>query len=116
MGRTAKSTSLWRPFAVLGAVLLVAFAWLSYEVLALADASRPHTTEAAMCKWLGPKQSAEAIHACLLLHGWPGYGTDLPFSQRLHDVIGLEIGDGTPEIMKAIIARETFGREFTSYK
>ena len=96
--------------------LLHASRLLSYEVLALADASRPHTTEAAMCKWLGPKQSAEAIHACLLLHGWPGYGTDLPFSQRLHDVIGLEIGDGTPEIMKAIIARETFGREFTSYK
>ncbi|MAT03760.1 MAG: cyclohexanecarboxyl-CoA dehydrogenase [Acidimicrobiaceae bacterium] len=96
--------------------LLHASRLLSYEVLALADAGRPHTTEAAMCKWLGPKQSAEAIHACLLLHGWPGYGTDLPFSQRLQDVIGLEIGDGTPEIMKAIIARETFGREFTSYK
>ncbi|MDY7102924.1 MAG: acyl-CoA dehydrogenase family protein [Actinomycetota bacterium] len=96
--------------------LLHASRLLAYEVLTLADAGRPHTTEAAMCKWLGPKQSAEAIHACLLLHGWPGYGTDLPFSQRLHDVIGLEIGDGTPEIMKAIIARETFGREFTSYK
>lgn len=96
--------------------LLHASRLLSYEVLALADAGRPHTTEAAMCKWLGPKQSAEAIHACLLLHGWPGYGTDLPFAQRMHDVIGLEIGDGTPEIMKAIIARETFGREFTSYK
>ena len=96
--------------------LLHASRLLAYEVLALADAGRPHTTEAAMCKWLGPKQSAEAIHACLLLHGWPGYGTDLPFSQRLQDVIGLEIGDGTPEIMKAIIARETFGREFTSYK
>lgn len=96
--------------------LLHASRLVSYEVLALADAGRPHTTEAAMCKWLGPKQSAEAIHACLLLHGWPGYGTDLPFSQRLQDVIGLEIGDGTPEIMKAIIARETFGREFTSYK
>ena len=24
--------------------------------------------------------------------------------------------DGTPEIMKAIIARETFGREFAPYK
>lgn len=96
--------------------LLHASRLLSYEVLALADAGRPHTTEAAMCKWLGPKQSAEAIHACLLLHGWPGYGTDLPFAQRMHDVIGLEIGDGTPEIMKAIIARETFGREFTAYK
>ena len=89
---------------------------LSYEVLARADAGLPHTSEAAMCKWLGPKQSVEAIHTCLLLHGWTGYGTDLPFAQRLNDVMGLEIGDGTPEIMKAIIARQAFGREFNSYK
>jgi cyclohexanecarboxyl-CoA dehydrogenase len=96
--------------------LLHATRLLAYEVLALADAGKPHTTEAAMCKWLGPKQSVDAIHACLLLHGWSGYGTDMPFEQRLLDVIGLEVGDGTPEIMKAVIAREAFGREFTSYK
>lgn len=96
--------------------LLHATRLLSYEVLARADAGLPHTAEAAMSKWLGPKQSVEAIHACLLLHGWTGYGTDLPFAQRLNDVIGLEVGDGTPEIMKAIIAREAFGREFNSYK
>ena len=96
--------------------LLHATRLLSYEVLARADAGLPHTKEAAMCKWLGPKQSVEAIHACMLLHGWAGYGTDLPFEQRLNDVIGLEIGDGTPEIMKAIIAREAFGPEFNSYK
>ncbi len=96
--------------------LLHATRLLSYEVLAKADAGLPHTAEAAMCKWLGPKQSVEAIHACLLLHGWTGYGTDLPFVQRLNDVMGLEVGDGTPEIMKAIIAREAFGREFNSYK
>jgi hypothetical protein len=30
--------------------------------------------------------------------------------------MALEIGDGTPEMMKAVIARETFGREFASYK
>ena len=96
--------------------LLHASRLLSYEVLALADAGKPHTTEAAMSKWLGPKQSVEAIHASMLLHGWSGYGVDLPFEQRLNDVIGLEVGDGTPEIMKAVIAREVFGREFTSYK
>jgi cyclohexanecarboxyl-CoA dehydrogenase len=46
------------------------------------------------------------------MHGWVGYSSDLPFEQRLRDVIGLEIGDGTPEIMKAIVARDAFGREF----
>lgn len=52
----------------------------------------------------------------MLLHGWSGYGDDQPFAQRMLDVMGLEVGDGTPEIMKGIIARETFGREFTAYK
>jgi hypothetical protein len=35
-----------------------------------------------------------------------GFGTDLPLVQRLNDVMGLEVGDGTPEIMKGVIARE----------
>jgi cyclohexanecarboxyl-CoA dehydrogenase len=65
---------------------------------------------------MGPKVSAEAIHACIILHGWIGYDQDLPLEQRLRDVVGLEIGDGTPEIMKAIIARETVGRDFMAYR
>jgi cyclohexanecarboxyl-CoA dehydrogenase len=89
---------------------------LAYQCLALRDQGKPHTKEAAMAKWLGPKVSAEAIHSCILLHGWMGYDQDLPHEQRLRDVIGLEIGDGTPEIMKAVIARETFGRDFAAYK
>ncbi len=96
--------------------MLSAARLLAYQCLALRDHGQPHTREAAMAKWLGPKASAEAIHAAIVLHGWMGYDQDLPHEQRLRDVIGLEIGDGTPEIMKAIIARETFGREFTSYK
>lgn len=81
----------------------------AYHALDLADRGRPHTTEAAMAKWMGPQWAAEAIHCCLRLHGWAGYGRDLPFEQRLRDVIGLEIGDGTPEIMKALVARSLFG-------
>ena len=96
--------------------LLHASRLVAYEALARADAGRPHTVQAAMAKWLAPKQAAEAIHACLLFHGWSGYGTDLPFAQRHRDMIGFEIGDGTAEIMKAIIARDTFGREFAAYK
>ena len=89
---------------------------LSYKCLWRRDRGEKHTKEAAMAKWMGPKVSVEAIHACLLLHGWMGYGEELPFSQRLRDVIGLEIGDGTPEIMKGIIARETIGKEFVAYR
>ena len=35
---------------------------------------------------------------------------NLPHQQRLRDVMGLEIGDGTAQIMKLIIAREKVGR------
>ncbi len=89
---------------------------LAYQCLARRDRGLPHTRESAMSKWLGPKASADAIHACIILHGWIGYGKELPLEQRLRDVIGLEIGDGTPEIMKGIVAREVFGREFVSYR
>jgi cyclohexanecarboxyl-CoA dehydrogenase len=89
---------------------------LAYRCLALRDRGEPHTKEAAMAKWLGPKVAAEAIHACIILNGWMGYDRDLPHEQRLRDVIGLEIGDGTPEIMKGIVAREVFGREYISYR
>lgn len=89
---------------------------VSYKCLWLKDQGLKHTKEAAMAKWLGPKVSAEAIHACMILHGHYGYNMDVPLEQRWRDVVGLEIGDGTPEIMKGIVAREAFGREYTSYR
>ena len=89
---------------------------IAYKCLWLKDRGLPHTTESAMAKWMGPKTAVDAIHACLILHGHYGYNMDSPIEQRLRDVIGLEIGDGSPEIMKGIVAREAFGKEFTSYR
>lgn len=85
---------------------------LCYKALWLRDMNLPHAKEAAMTKWLGPKLAVEAIHQMLLLHGHAGYSNDYPHEQRLRDVIGHQIGDGTGEIMKLIIAREMLGREF----
>jgi cyclohexanecarboxyl-CoA dehydrogenase len=89
--------------------------WLCYRALWLADHGRPHTKESAMVKWWAPRLSVETIHQCLLLHGHYGYTDELPFEQRLRDVIGLEIGDGTAEVMKLIVARELMGRESLPY-
>jgi cyclohexanecarboxyl-CoA dehydrogenase len=89
---------------------------LAYQTLWLRDHGKPHTKEAAMVKWMAPKAAVDAIHTCVLLNGWTGYDNELPHGQRLRDVIGLEIGDGTPEIMKGVIAREIFGREFAAYR
>ena len=96
--------------------LLEAARLLAYRCLSLRDRGLPHAKEAAMAKWLGPKVSAEAVHTCLILHGHYGYNQDTHFDQRWRDIVGLEIGDGTPEIMKGVIARELYGKEFQPYK
>jgi cyclohexanecarboxyl-CoA dehydrogenase len=88
---------------------------LSYRALWLADRGERHTKESAMVKWWAPRLAVEVIHQCLLLHGHYGYTDELPFEQRLRDVIGLEIGDGTAEVMKLIVARELMGRESLPY-
>lgn len=89
---------------------------LAYKCLDLKDRGQPHTKEAAMAKWLGPKVSAEAVHTCLILHGHYGYNQDTHFDQRWRDIVGLEIGDGTPEVMKGVISRELYGREYMPYR
>lgn len=86
--------------------------WLCYRTLWLRDQGLPHTREAAMCKMEIPPLCARAAHDFLILHGHYGYTKDFPIEQRLRDLIGQEIADGTPQIMKLIVARELFGREF----
>lgn len=88
---------------------------LCYYTLDLRDRGLPHTKEAAMCKWYVPKTACEIIHQCLILHGHYGYTTDLPHHQRYNDVLGLQIGDGTAQIQKLVIAREKVGRIALQY-
>lgn len=52
----------------------------------------------------------------LLLHGHYGYAQELPFEQRLRDVMAVEIADGTAQIQKIIIARERYGADFVPYQ
>lgn len=94
---------------------LEACRWLCYRALWLADHGRPYTKESAMTKWWAPRLAVETIHQCLLFHGHYGYTDELPFERRMRDVIGLEIGDGTAEVMKTIVARELMGRESLPY-
>ena len=58
-----------------------------------------------MCKWWPPQLAFETINLCLQLHGHLGYSMDMPFQQRLRDMMGLHIGDGTKQIQKMVIAR-----------
>jgi cyclohexanecarboxyl-CoA dehydrogenase len=88
---------------------------LAFKVLYLKDAGLPHSKEAAMIKWFGIKEAYEALHDCLLLAGWPAYSAELPHDRRMRDVMGLELGDGTSQIMKMVVAREVLGRESLPY-
>ena len=69
-----------------------------------------HTKEAAMAKWWAPKLAFDITQQCLLIHGHGGYSEELPFAQRLRDVLGMQIGDGTAHIMKMVIARTYVGK------
>ena len=83
---------------------------LSYEALWRKDRGLPHTEEANMAKWWAPKISVEAAHQVLLTFGHIGYSEETPHGQRLRDLIGLEIGDGTANIAKLVVARSLLGR------
>ncbi|HEX4109841.1 MAG TPA: acyl-CoA dehydrogenase family protein [Solirubrobacteraceae bacterium] len=89
---------------------LTACRWLCLRTLWLKDQGLPHTAEAAMCKWWGPKLAYEVVQTCLLTSGHGGYSTELPHEQRMRDILGLQIGDGTSQIMKLVIARQKAGR------
>jgi cyclohexanecarboxyl-CoA dehydrogenase len=82
---------------------------LCLQTLWLKDNGAPHSAEAAMCKWWAPKLAYDAVHQCLLTFGHGGYDRG-PMEQRLRDVLGFQIGDGTAQIMKTIIARARAGR------
>ncbi len=82
---------------------------LCLQSLWLKDQGLPHSAEAAMCKWWAPKLAYDTVHQCLLSHGHGGYDRG-PMEQRLRDVLGFELGDGTAQIMKTVIARARAGR------
>jgi cyclohexanecarboxyl-CoA dehydrogenase len=97
------------------AIELRAARLLCYESLWLKDRGRPHSAAAAGAKWLAPELATRALHQCVLLHGHPGYSLETPHQQRMRDVIGLEIGDGTAQIMKLLVARELIGASARGY-
>lgn len=82
---------------------------LCLQALWLKDRGLPHSAEAAMCKWWAPKLAYDTVHQCLLMHGHGGYDRG-PMEQRMRDILGFQIGDGTAQIMKTIIARTRAGR------
>jgi cyclohexanecarboxyl-CoA dehydrogenase len=94
------------------ATILAGARHLCYEALALKDNGLDHTAQASMAKWWAPKASVEAIHQALLTFGHAAWSEENPQAQRLRDVMGFEIADGTAQIAKLVVARTMFGRGF----
>jgi cyclohexanecarboxyl-CoA dehydrogenase len=92
------------------ATILAGARHLCYEALALKDNGLDHTAQASMVKWWAPKASVEAIHQALLTFGHAAWSEENPQAQRLRDVMGFEIADGTAQIAKLVVARSMFGR------
>ncbi len=92
--------------------------WMSYRVLWMHDQGMRTTTYSSMLKWWAPRTAEWITHECLLLHGHYGYNQDMPFGERMLGMAGLggQIGDGTAQIQKMIIARELIGREYLPYR
>ncbi|GIH09814.1 acyl-CoA dehydrogenase [Rhizocola hellebori] len=85
---------------------------LAYEALWRNDVGLEHRVEANMAKWWAPKAAVEAAHQALLTLGHFGYSEERPLAQRLRDLIGTQLADGTANATKLVVARELLGREF----
>ncbi|TET75268.1 MAG: hypothetical protein E3J42_03715 [Dehalococcoidia bacterium] len=83
---------------------------LCYRTLWLKDQGKAHTIESSMAKWFSVEVSVQAIKDMMVIIGHPGYSTEHPISMRLRDVLGYQLGDGTPQIQKMIIARLMIGK------
>jgi len=94
------------------ATRLEAARMLCYKALKLRDENLPHSKEAAMAKWFAPACAVEALHEFMLIFGHSAYSEGHALQQRWRDAFSCQIGDGTAEIMKLIVAREMLGPKF----
>jgi alkylation response protein AidB-like acyl-CoA dehydrogenase len=79
--------------------------WLVYRAAWLADSGREYSQAAAMAKLHASEVANRVASASLQLHGGYGYMRETPISRFYADAKILEIGEGTSEIQKNLIAR-----------
>jgi butyryl-CoA dehydrogenase len=82
---------------------------LVYHAASLKQAGRPHKKEAAMAKLYASELAMRVTTKAVQLHGAAGYTTDCPAERMMRDAKICEIGEGTSEIQRIVIAREILG-------
>jgi alkylation response protein AidB-like acyl-CoA dehydrogenase len=78
---------------------------LTYKAAWLKDQSRPFAKEAAMAKLYTGEMSHRVVNQALQVHGGYGYMDESAISRFYRDQKILEIGEGTNEVQRMVIAR-----------
>jgi short-chain 2-methylacyl-CoA dehydrogenase len=78
---------------------------LVYKAAWLKDQGRPFAREAAMAKLYTGELSNRAVNWALQIHGGYGYMDEYPISRLYRDQKILEIGEGTNEVQRMVIAK-----------
>ncbi len=77
-----------------------------YKAAWLKDQGRPFTKEASMCKLYASEICTEVANQAIQIHGGYGYMKDYHVERYLRDGKLTEIGEGTSEIQRMVIARQ----------
>jgi short-chain 2-methylacyl-CoA dehydrogenase len=78
---------------------------LTYKAAWLKDQDRPFAKEAAMAKLYTGELSRRVVNEALQIHGGYGYMQEFAISRLYRDQKILEIGEGTNEVQRMVIAR-----------
>jgi alkylation response protein AidB-like acyl-CoA dehydrogenase len=79
---------------------------LVWRAALLQDQARPTTKESSIAKYFAARASMRACNAAVQIHGGYGYTREFPVERYLRDAKLAEIGEGTNEVQKMVIARE----------
>jgi alkylation response protein AidB-like acyl-CoA dehydrogenase len=82
---------------------------LTYRAAVLADSGQRYSTEASMAKLFASEAASRACNRALQIHGGYGYTREFPVERHLRDAKLCEIGEGTSEVQRMIIARNVLG-------
>jgi short-chain 2-methylacyl-CoA dehydrogenase len=80
--------------------------FLTYHAAWLKDQGRPYSTEAAIAKLRASEIAVDAAREAIQVHGGYGYTEEFPVARAYRDAKVLEIGEGTSEILRLVIARD----------
>jgi butyryl-CoA dehydrogenase len=71
----------------------------------LHDREEPYSKEASMAKLFASETAMRAASAAVQIHGGYGYIEDYPVCRYFRDAKILEIGEGTSEVQRLVLAR-----------